>query len=33
MLLGRVRDLWRYPVKSMRGEPLHAAQVSERGVA
>lgn len=33
MLLGRVRDLWRYPVKSLRGEPLHAAQVSERGVA
>lgn len=33
MLLGRVRDLWRYPVKSMRGEPLHAAQVSERGIA
>jgi MOSC domain-containing protein len=33
MLLGRVRDLWHYPVKSMRGEPLHAAQVSERGVA
>src|SRR6185437_8274579 len=32
MLLGRVRDLWRYPVKSMRGEPLHAARVSERGI-
>jgi uncharacterized protein len=32
MLLGRVRDLWRYPVKSMRGEPLHAARVIERGV-
>jgi uncharacterized protein YcbX len=32
MQLGRVRDLWRYPVKSMRGEPLHAAQVSERGI-
>ncbi|HKW22090.1 MAG TPA: MOSC domain-containing protein [Ktedonobacterales bacterium] len=33
MLLGRVRDLWRYPVKSMRGELLHTAQVSERGIA
>jgi uncharacterized protein YcbX len=33
MLLGRVRDLWRYPVKSMRGELLHAARVSERGIA
>ena len=32
MLLGRVRDLWRYPVKSMRGEPLDTAQVSERGI-
>lgn len=32
MLLGRVRDLWRYSVKSMRGEPLHMAQVSERGI-
>lgn len=33
MLLGRLRELWRHPVKSMRGEPLHAAQVSERGLA
>lgn len=33
MLLGRVRDLWRYPVKSMRGELLHTAQASERGIA
>src|SRR6478752_5206304 len=32
MLLGRVRDLWRYPVKSMRGEPLRVAQVNERGI-
>ena len=32
MLLGRVRDLWRYPVKSMRGELLHTAQASERGI-
>lgn len=32
MLLGRLRDLWRYPVKSMRGEPLYTAQVSERGI-
>jgi uncharacterized protein YcbX len=33
MLLGRLRELWRYPVKSMRGEPLLLAQVSERGLA
>src|SRR5690242_8419093 len=32
MLLGQVRDLWRYPVKSMRGEPLHTSRVSERGI-
>ncbi|HEY7343894.1 MAG TPA: MOSC N-terminal beta barrel domain-containing protein [Ktedonobacterales bacterium] len=33
MLLGKLRELWRYPVKSMRGEPLQTARVSERGVA
>ncbi|HEX5441047.1 MAG TPA: MOSC domain-containing protein [Ktedonobacterales bacterium] len=33
MLLGQVRDLRRYPVKSMRGESLRTARVSERGIA
>jgi uncharacterized protein YcbX len=32
MLVGIIRDLWRYPVKSMRGEQLARACVSERGV-
>ncbi len=27
-LMGRVSDLWRYPVKSMQGEQLESAQVS-----
>src|SRR5881628_2242139 len=30
--LGRVGSLWRYPVKSMMGEELNAAGVSERGL-
>lgn len=30
--IGTVRALWRYPVKSMRGEALERACVSERGV-
>jgi uncharacterized protein YcbX len=29
----RVAELWRYPVKSMAGERLSAADVSERGIA
>src|SRR5579885_2796616 len=29
---GAVTDLWRYSVKSMLGEPLTTAQVTERGV-
>lgn len=33
MAVGRVSGLWRYPVKSMQGEPLAAAEVSERGFA
>ena len=33
MTLGTVAKLWRYPVKSMLGEELTAATVSERGVA
>jgi uncharacterized protein len=32
MSLGTVAALWRYPVKSMLGEELPAAQVTERGV-
>ena len=33
MALGRVAGMWRYPVKSMQGEGLEAAQVSESGIA
>lgn len=29
---GRVSELWRYPVKSMRGERLESAEVGENGV-
>lgn len=28
-----VTGLWRYPVKSMQGEELNAAEVTERGAA
>jgi uncharacterized protein YcbX len=28
-----VSELWRYPVKSMGGEPMHTVQLSEDGVA
>ncbi len=31
--IGTVTALWRYPVKSMRGEALATALVSERGIA
>jgi uncharacterized protein YcbX len=31
--IGTVKALWRYPVKSMRGEALDRALVSERGIA
>ncbi|HUP69190.1 MAG TPA: MOSC N-terminal beta barrel domain-containing protein [Acidimicrobiales bacterium] len=31
-VLGSVLELWRYPVKSMQGEGLTEAQVSQRGV-
>jgi uncharacterized protein YcbX len=30
---GSIASLWRYPVKSMLGEELHAADVTERGIA
>lgn len=32
-LAGTVATLWRYPVKSMRGEELNAADITPRGVA
>jgi uncharacterized protein YcbX len=31
-VIGTVVSLWRYPVKSMMGEELNAAEVSERGL-
>jgi len=31
-VLGSIVSLWRYPVKSMMGEELNAAEVSQRGV-
>ncbi|MGH7877979.1 MAG: MOSC domain-containing protein, partial [Candidatus Binataceae bacterium] len=30
--IGRIQALWRYPVKSMRGEELGAAEITEHGV-
>ncbi|WP_163511682.1 MOSC domain-containing protein [Fodinicola acaciae] len=33
MIVGRVVGMWRYPVKSMAGEPLEAAEVSWHGLA
>lgn len=30
--IGSVAALWRYPVKSMQGEELDAAEISARGV-
>ena len=30
--LGSVVSLWRYPVKSMMGEELNGAEVTERGL-
>ncbi|MGH2486157.1 MAG: MOSC N-terminal beta barrel domain-containing protein, partial [Ktedonobacterales bacterium] len=33
MRLGTVRQVWCYPVKSLRGEPLDEASVSARGLA
>ena len=33
MLLGRLKELWRYPVKSLQGERLANAQISVRGIA
>ena len=33
MVVGVVREVWRYPVKSMRGELLDMAEIGERGVS
>jgi len=33
IMVGTVAQLWRYPVKSMLGEQVTAAEVTERGVA
>jgi len=32
MIVGRVTELWRYPVKSMGGEPLPSATFGPRGI-
>ncbi|HEX8355158.1 MAG TPA: MOSC N-terminal beta barrel domain-containing protein [Pyrinomonadaceae bacterium] len=32
MIIGRVREVWRYPVKSMAGERLEGSGVGERGL-
>ena len=32
IVLGSVVSLWRYPVKSMLGEELNAAEVTQRGL-
>ena len=32
MMAGSVAELWRFPVKSMKGEQLHEVEVTERGV-
>jgi len=31
-VIGKVESLWRYPVKSMRGEELHEAFIGFAGV-
>lgn len=33
IVVGRVAELWRYPVKSMAGEPLQESDVARHGVA
>src|SRR6185437_14448743 len=32
MAIGLISELWRYPVKSMQGERLDRAQITDRGV-
>ncbi len=31
-VIGHVKEIWRYPVKSLRGESLHAARIWAKGV-
>ncbi len=31
-LVGTIATLWRYPVKSMRGEELNSAEITTRGL-
>ncbi|MEM9091044.1 MAG: MOSC N-terminal beta barrel domain-containing protein [Cyanobacteria bacterium P01_F01_bin.53] len=31
-LVGMLKALWRYPVKSMQGEALEASEVGEKGL-
>ena len=31
-IIGKVKEIWRYPVKSMAGERMHHAQVGARGI-
>jgi hypothetical protein len=31
-VLGTITELWRYPIKSMQGEPLRSAQLGPRGI-
>lgn len=31
--VGRIAALWRYPVKSLRGEEIRAAEVTANGIA
>ena len=31
-IVGTVENLWRFPIKSMRGEKLKEAAITERGV-
>ena len=31
--VGRITSAWRYPIKSMAGEPLEAATVTLQGLA
>lgn len=32
MIVGRIKEIWRYPVKSMRGERLDACMLGPRGI-
>ena len=32
MIVGRIAQIWRHPVKSMQGERLEAAHVGKQGI-